>query len=183
METEKNNNNKRINGAAKSKRALQIQRRYSVWLDLSKHSTPQTKVIVQFVLVFRVIFDFQNPFTVCNHTIQTDTDTNSSDFGWMCIVRFAIQIFRCSFVLSLHTVTCQKKRCSSRRTVYSLSNAFLLLCSRFVFSALRCCFFFSTLRFTLLSFHSFESLFMCFPCFPCACASISHVLVWIINSL
>lgn len=81
METEKNNNNKRINGAAKSKRALQIQRRYSVWLDLSKHSTPQTKVIVQFVLVFRVIFDFQNPFTVCNHTIQTGTDTNSSDFG------------------------------------------------------------------------------------------------------
>lgn len=80
----------------------------------------------------------------------------------MCIVRFAIQIFRCSFVLSLHTVTCQKKK----QFIEKKDVAVDVLC---ILSLMRSCYYahgsfsqlfvvvFFSLLFVLLFFHFIRS--------------------------
>lgn len=152
---------------------------------------------------FCVAFDcLKTHLLVCNHIIQTDTDTDSNVFFlWIRCELWILRLkFRCSFVLSLHTVTCQKtkkKKTTTHRRVYSLSNAFLLLCSRLPFSqhfffcyccCCYCCMFFVLLFFLQFQFvHSFvlvESSLFClcvFHAFVCMCVEVLMYL-WVNNT-
>lgn len=175
-----------------------MQRQYSREADLSKHSTPQTKVIVQFVLVFVWLLIVWKPiyWFVITSSRRTLTQIRMSFFcGFavnyeFCDWNFGVVSYY-HYTLSLVKKPKKKKQQHTEEYILSLMRScYYAHGCRFLsifFLLLLLLLLLYVFRFTLLSSISVRSfirtrwivvvLFMCFPCFRMHVRWSAHVFV------